>query len=252
MAVKRSLLCVMVLLLVSLMSSVASAEMLVEVDGNVLGTGAVVENGRSYLPLRASADMVGAEIEWDNQSKTAYITKDGIVVAFSQGETEYRVNGVVQVMDVIPLNVDGRIFVPVRFAAESLGYRVVYDQEAKTIRLRSEEIVLTAELTWSVPTNNSVDFAFTVKNTGSAPARVTLLGGQDFDMVVKQDGKEVYRWSDGKFFTLAIRYITYAPGEERQFTWEWVPPAAGTYEVEVYYLGISREVPVALQSLIVD
>ena len=149
-------------------------------------------------------------------------------------------------------NVDGRIFVPLRFAAESLGYRVEYDQETKVIRLSTKKPILTSGLQWSVPSGNSVGFALTVKNSDSSPANVILLGGQDFDMVVKQDGKEIYRWSDEKFFTLAIRYITYAPGEERKFTWEWMPPSAGTYEIEVYYLGVSREEPVVRQSLIVD
>ncbi|MBS4030295.1 MAG: hypothetical protein KGZ63_02590 [Clostridiales bacterium] len=251
MTAKRSLFCVIALLLVSLISSVASAGALVEVDGNVFGT-VVVENGRSFLPLREAVDMLGVKINWDNHSKTAYITKDKTVVAFTQGKTEYRVNGEVQLMDVVPLNVDGRIFVPVRFAAESLGFRVVYDQETKIIRLRSITPVLTANLQWSVPSGNRVEFALTVKNSGSASAEVILLDGQDFDMVVKKDGKEIYRWSDGKFFTLAIRNVTYAPGEEKQFTWEWMPPSAGTYEIEVYYLGISREEPVVQQTLIVD
>ena len=252
MTAKRGLFCITVVLLILVMSSVAGAGMLLEVDGNALGAAVVVENGRSYLPLRAVVEMVGAEINWDNQSKTAYISKGHTVLAFSEGKAEYLVNGKVHVMDVVPLIVDGRLYVPIRFAAESLGYRVAYDEDAKTIRLTSVEPAFTADVAWSVSNGGRVKFLLTVKNPGSVPVEVVLPGGQDFDMLVLKEGKVIYRWSEGKAFTMALRFITYASGEEKQFTWEWMPPSAGTYEIEVFYMGISRDEPVVTKTLVVD
>lgn len=250
--VRRGLFCWgIALILVLFVSSAASAEVRVDVNGKVL-VGGIVENGRSFLEMRFFAETLGAAVAWHHESKTVYITQGETVVSFTQGQAKYFVNGEVRVIDAAPINVGGRLFVPLRAAAESLGYLVAYDQEAKTVSLKKEEAVLSAELDWKVLFGNDVAFALTVKNTGNVPVDVTLPGGQDFDMVVKQDGKEVYRWSDGKFFTLALRFVTYAPGEEKQFTWEWLPPAAGTYEVEVYYLGISVNEPVVRKTLVVD
>jgi hypothetical protein len=251
MTAKRSLYSVFVLLLVLLLPSVAGAAMRVEVDGKVFGT-VMIENGRSFLELRNFSETVGAGIEWDNNTKTAYIAKGDTVVAFVQGKREYLVNGDVRVMDAVPLNLSGRIFVPVRFAAESLGYRVVFEHESKTVRLSSKESALSTDLSWGVQFGSSMEFTLKVKNPGTVPVGVVLSDGQDFDLVVKQAGKEIYRWSDGKMFTMALRYVTYAPGEEKKFTWEWSPPAAGTYEMEVYYLGINRREPVVQWTLVVD
>jgi len=49
----------------------------------------------------------------------------------------------------------------------------------------------------------------------SDPVRLTYASGQRFDIVLKSgDGKEVYRWSDGKAFTLALGTETFGPGEQ--------------------------------------
>lgn len=249
---RKGLFVACIVLTVLLLSSVAAAEVQLEVDGSPLEMIVVLEAGRSYLPLREFGETLGAEILWDHQEKAAYITKGNSTVTFTDGDSEYRLNGDVRKMDTEPYIRNGRIFVPVRYAAQGLGYGVVFDEGAKTVRLQREEPVLTSDVAWKLLAENSLEFTLTMKNTGDTPVEVEVPSGQDFDMVVKQDGKEIYRWSDGMFFTLALRYVTYAPGEENRFSWEWTPPAAGTYEIEVYYLGVSREEPVVRETLVVD
>ena len=40
-----------------------------------LDTAAFIEGGRTYLPVRAIADALGAAVEWDGDTATATLTR---------------------------------------------------------------------------------------------------------------------------------------------------------------------------------
>ncbi len=64
---------------------------------------------------------------------------------------------------------------------------------------------MTATLEVKNETTEAIDFVFT--------------SGQSFDIVItERAGRELFRWSDGRFFTQAIRQITLAPGDTFRFT----------------------------------
>jgi hypothetical protein len=53
----------------------------------------------------------------------------------------------------------------------------------------------------------------TLRNTAE-PIQLTFPSGQSYDLVIRNEkGDILYRWSDGKAFTLAIRTLTFGPGE---------------------------------------
>ena len=67
----------------------------------------IVENGRAYLPLRMTAEILGEEVGWENSTKTPYILQDG---------KRIDMKGKLQ---------DDRAFVGIR-DFEKLGYTVTY------------------------------------------------------------------------------------------------------------------------------
>lgn len=89
--------------------------------------------------------------------------------------------------------------------------------------------------------DDDVVFDVRVENDGDAPVELTFSTGQTADVTVYEsdsidengggleDSEPVWRWSDGRMFTQAIREGTLQPGEEirEQFTWE--NPPAGEY-----------------------
>jgi hypothetical protein len=84
------------------------------------------------------------------------------------------------------------------------------------------------EFTLSTPRNvyaagEAIPFEMVLRNRSTTqPAMLTFPSGQDFDVVVSSaDGREVWRWSAGRFFTQVVRDITLAPGEERRFSATW-------------------------------
>ncbi len=78
-------------------------------------------------------------------------------------------------------------------------------------------------------TDGAVAFAFTVENTGTDPIDLEFRTGKTVDVAVYDDGVELWRWSDGRLFTQAIRAETLDPGESIDRELTWGDPRSGTY-----------------------
>ena len=81
-------------------------------------------------------------------------------------------------------------------------------------------------------TDDTVEFAFTVENTGSEYVELEFRSGQTADIVVYADGEEVWRWSDDRMFTQAIQTETIEPGESCAREMVWDDPEPGEYTAE--------------------
>lgn len=82
----------------------------------------VIKNDRLMLPLRNIAEMIGAKVEWNPQTRTAsFTTKDLVAKIQIDGNEIVLSNGKVIKMDSKPLNINGRILLPVSNVANVFG-----------------------------------------------------------------------------------------------------------------------------------
>lgn len=99
----------------------------------------VIYEGRTLVPFRPVLEWIGASFDWNNQTKTLSITRlFGTVerhVSIEAGNPLARVEGEVRTIDVPPLILDGRVMVPIRFVAESLGLQVVWQPTTRRVLL---------------------------------------------------------------------------------------------------------------------
>lgn len=73
-----------------------------------------LKNERTMLPLRYVGEAINADVTWDNNTRTAYFTRDGITARIQiDGNKIELSNGKVFTMDTRPDNINGRIFVSV-------------------------------------------------------------------------------------------------------------------------------------------
>lgn len=93
----------------------------------------VVIQDRTMVPIRAVFEALGADVQWNNITKTATIMKDNKRVQVQLENQRAYVNGIVVRMDVPATAIDGRILVPVRFISENLGLNVDWVNETKTV-----------------------------------------------------------------------------------------------------------------------
>lgn len=113
----------------------------IKVDGNIIMCSDAMpfkhpEYGRVYVGLRAISNCLGAtDPEWDGNTQTVTIVKDGRVVKMTVGKYHMIVDGVSVPVDAPAINVGGRIMVPIRCIAEAFAVKVGWDQAASTVNI---------------------------------------------------------------------------------------------------------------------
>lgn len=73
-----------------------------------------IKNDRTMMPLRYVAEAIGANVQWDNSTRTACFEKDGLVAKIQiDGNKIVMSNGKVYEMDAKPDNINDRILVSI-------------------------------------------------------------------------------------------------------------------------------------------
>ncbi|GAE25236.1 intracellular proteinase inhibitor [Halalkalibacter wakoensis JCM 9140] len=85
-----------------------------------------------------------------------------------------------------------------------------------------------------------------VKNNQETQATIDFSSGQKYEIVfIDQDGNEVYRYSDGRMFTMALVHESFEPGEtmtfEEEIALEDIPKGVYTVEVQLVLAAIDGE-----------
>ena len=99
-------------------------------------------NGRVSIPIRPFSESVGAEVQWNTETNTATVVKNKRYMSYSlnqmfmyQGRTDAAGTETKVLLDVPPVLVNDRTFVPVRALMEGLGYAVDWDDVSQTVVL---------------------------------------------------------------------------------------------------------------------
>jgi len=146
----------LLLVLLILFSFNVSAEtpINVELEGQsiVFDTEPIIRNGTTLVPLRAIFESLGAEVEWDNMTRTVTSTYEGATVKLTiDSKTAYK-NGVAFELLAAPVIVNSRTLVPVRFISESFGLFVDWEPKTRTV------LVSATEMDWTTRTINRLGF----------------------------------------------------------------------------------------------
>ncbi|MHB8918480.1 MAG: stalk domain-containing protein [Desulfocucumaceae bacterium] len=99
-----------------------------------------IVNERTLVPLRAIFEALGAEVSWDQGTETVTGTRGSTTVILKINRPEAMVNGSARKLDVPPQIMEGRTMVPARFIAESLGSRVDWDGDSRTVIVTMESM----------------------------------------------------------------------------------------------------------------
>ncbi|MFO8079504.1 MAG: copper amine oxidase N-terminal domain-containing protein [Armatimonadota bacterium] len=94
---------------------------------------AVLQGGRTLVPVRTVTEWLGATVEWDGENDEITITRRDITVNLRPGSTAALFNGEAIVLDEPPLILAGVTYVPARFVVESFGATIDYDGRIVTL-----------------------------------------------------------------------------------------------------------------------
>ncbi len=92
-------------------------------------------NDRTYVPVRATCDALGIEIDWNSKTETMTLTRDGTTIAHTMRSSIVYVNGSAVTFDTPSINLNNRILMPIRMIAESIGATVTWDDPTRSVNI---------------------------------------------------------------------------------------------------------------------
>lgn len=110
----------------------------VEVNGESVKTDVppIIKNNRVLIPMRAIFEALGAEIDWNGETRTVLANTEKDSVRCEIDNNLMTVNGVAKTLDVAPEILMNRTLVPARAVSESLGADVEWDEARQTVVIR--------------------------------------------------------------------------------------------------------------------
>lgn len=129
----------------TLLASSAFAAIGITVDGITLSSDVPPQiiNGRTLVPVRAIFENLGANINWDDKTKTVTATTDSTTIKLVLNSNIAYVNDEHKTLDVPAQSINGRTMVPARFVAETLGCSVDWDANSQTVKITTSKYDLT-------------------------------------------------------------------------------------------------------------
>ncbi|OCT13584.1 copper amine oxidase [Paenibacillus pectinilyticus] len=111
----------------------------VYLDGHLLSfqTPAVIENGYSLVPMRTLFEAEGAQITWDESTRTVTAKKNNDVFTYQIGEMAAYKNQQRLELPIAGKIIDGSTMVPLRFISETLGNLVAWHDYSRSITISS-------------------------------------------------------------------------------------------------------------------
>ena len=107
----------------------------------------IINNGRTMLPLRKVAEVLGAEVIWNKYTRTAFFIRDGLTASIQIDNNKIILSsGEIIEMETKPLNIQDRIFVSLVNVAKVFGLNngnkddgkdndIEWDNEARTVTI---------------------------------------------------------------------------------------------------------------------
>ncbi len=114
-------------------------EVSIEVDGLVeANTGTVINsNGYNLLGMRDVFEILGADVSWDSAKRCVTAKKDDKTITLYVDTNRAYVNDVNVKLPTKCVNLEGSIYVPVRFVSDALGYEIEWSQEKNRISINT-------------------------------------------------------------------------------------------------------------------
>ncbi|MCC8098168.1 MAG: copper amine oxidase N-terminal domain-containing protein [Eubacterium sp.] len=116
--------------------STAAAEKHMELDYNEIeNSDVIVYNDIDYMPVRAVAEAMGLNVEWESETKTVIISNGGpLYITFSIGVNGYTfAKTAPAAYEGEPVLEDGKTYIPVETFESLMGYDIRESETAYNI-----------------------------------------------------------------------------------------------------------------------
>ncbi|MGI6129606.1 MAG: N-acetylmuramoyl-L-alanine amidase [bacterium] len=111
----------------------------------------VIHNNRTMVPLRVISEGLGAQVSWDNATRSVRVALPDGEITLGIGKNTAFVRNEEHNLDAPPIIIGDRTMVPLRFLGEALGAQVHWDDVKRTVTVMAKSaelrnVVLRSEL----------------------------------------------------------------------------------------------------------
>lgn len=126
--------------LFTLIPSTYAASIQIKIDGVVISADVMpeVKNDRTMVPLRVISEKLGASVNWSNSEIMLHKNDMKIILHLNSNEAE--INGELVHLDAKPYLKDNRVYVPIRFIAETFDCKVNFNDN--TVMINTEPLYI--------------------------------------------------------------------------------------------------------------
>ena len=103
-----------------------------------------ITNQRAMVPIRETAEALGATLEWNKTTETMTIIKGNRVSVHKMRSNVITVNGIAKTFDTPSINVKDRTLMPVLMLSEAIGNNVTWDNATRTVNIIATGAYITA------------------------------------------------------------------------------------------------------------
>jgi hypothetical protein len=118
---------------------IGSSTMLVDGKPVSLEAAPIILNARTLLPIRAVVEAVGGTIAWEALARKVTIVRNATTLELWIGRNVVELNGQSITIDsdakVVPIIMNGRTLLPLRFVAEALALDVQWNAVTRTVTI---------------------------------------------------------------------------------------------------------------------
>ena len=133
------LLAALVLSTISYAAAANNIEIIINGEKQQFDQMPIIYEGTTLVPLRGVFEKFGADVNWVPDKRSVIILKGETNIKLAADSSIAVLNGKKTEIDVPPIILNGRLMVPVRFAAENLGVNVSWDETTQTVTLEKPD-----------------------------------------------------------------------------------------------------------------
>ena len=102
------------------------------IDNSKITSPIIIEN-RTLVPVRAIIEAFGGDVTWDEKTKTvtARLKSDKVILTIDSNKAYF--NRELYTLDTVPVIINDRTMLPIRFIAESFNLGVAWNDKSKTV-----------------------------------------------------------------------------------------------------------------------
>ena len=198
-------------------------------------------DGREMISLRKLGDKYNWNFAYDSQDKIVSIYAENDKIEFKIGESIVKSDKLPK-KSTIPEIINGRTYIDIMIInniLEELG-----EPEVKLMTTLNVE-------NNTIKVGESFKAFIGIYNLSDENIRLHYSSGQLYDLYLKRGDKTLWRWSEGKYFTMALQYKDLPAGEKMNYEVE-VSVKAGPGDEYVLGGEISTKGPLALPEVEIE